>query len=525
MNGIIYCRVSSKDQVKGTSLDSQEADCRALARTKHSAILKVFLERGESAKFADRTALMELMEYCRENKGRINYLFVWKLDRLARNVSDFYSLKALLLKYGVKVVSVTEPIDDNPEGKLLETILAGFAEFDNDIRAMRSVQGMRRRIQEGIFPFKPPLGYTCEQFKKHGLKKAEPDRPEEPLFTALQQIWKEFATGAYTKAEIRRLMTQRGIASRMGRPLPPQSIDNLFRNKYYAGILVDPWSGDEHEGRHIPLVSREVFARVQEVVCRKNRSKPHAEQRSELPLRGLARCPHCTKYLTGGFSRGRSRLYGYYTCGNKLCTERPNYPIDALHMEFREFLASLNMRSEFMTKLEEVIIEKALEWQATAEAKRAKSETELRALQTKMHQLIDMRAKDLLNDDEFRDQKALLGERKSALEAVNEKVIDMRRIRQELHAITAPLANLVETWDRLDPASRGRFKRMLLPVGFVVGQTRTAEKALLFSLPRRLGVRHSTEVAFTCDFLNQITQEIQAFATIFRDNEQDNSAA
>lgn len=521
MNGIIYCRVSSKDQVKGTSLDSQESDCRALAQTKHSAILKVFLERGESAKFADRTALMELLEYCRENKGRINYLFVWKLDRLARNVSDFYSLKTLLLKYGVKVVSVTEPIDENPEGKLLETILAGFAEFDNDIRAMRCIQGMRRRIQEGIFPFKPPLGYTCAHFKKQGLKKAEPDKPEEPLFTALRKIWTEFVTGAYTKAEIRRLMAQRGIVSRKGRPLSSQSIDNLFRNEYYAGILVDPWSGDEHEGKHIPLVSREVFARVQQVISRKNRSKRHVTERPEFPLRGFVRCPYCKNCLTGGFSRGRSRLYGYYACGNKLCKERPNFAVDAVHSEFRVFLASLQIRSEFMTRIEEIIVQKALEVQTTVEAKRAKAKVELRALQKRMQQLIDMRVKELLSDDEFRDQKALLTERKSALEVLNEKAIDIRHIREELRAITAPLTNLVETWDRLDPASRVRFKHMLFPAGVVVGKIRTAEKALLFSLPHHFSAPNSTEVAFTGDFLNRITQEIHAFAMIFRGIKQD----
>src|SRR5260370_27843710 len=120
MNGIIYCRVSSKEQVKGTSLDSQGLACRESARAKHVAILRVFEERGESAKFADRTELIELLEYCRENKGRIQYLFIWKIDRLARNVGDFSNLKTLLLKDGDWVMSVTEPSEAKPELKLLD---------------------------------------------------------------------------------------------------------------------------------------------------------------------------------------------------------------------------------------------------------------------------------------------------------------------------------------------------------------------------------------------------------------------
>src|SRR3984885_11137063 len=159
MNGVIYCRVSSKEQVEGTSLESQQAACREYARSKDIRVLKVFVEQGESAKFADRSQLVDLIDYCRENKGQIQVLLVWKIDRFARNVADHFSMKGTLQKYGVRVVSVTEPIDSDPTGKLMEGVLASVAQFDNDIRAMRTVQGMQRRIQEGIFPWGPPIGY------------------------------------------------------------------------------------------------------------------------------------------------------------------------------------------------------------------------------------------------------------------------------------------------------------------------------------------------------------------------------
>jgi site-specific DNA recombinase len=135
VNGVIYCRVSSKEQIEGTSLESQEIACKEYARTQNIRVLKTFIERGESAKAADRTQLIELIDFCRTSKDKVHTLLVWKLDRFARNVSDHFNIKATLLKYGVRVVSVTEPIDTNPEGKLMETILAGFAQFDNDIRA------------------------------------------------------------------------------------------------------------------------------------------------------------------------------------------------------------------------------------------------------------------------------------------------------------------------------------------------------------------------------------------------------
>ena len=94
MNGVIYCRVSSKEQIEGTSLESQEAACRDYAKTKNITVLRVFIEQGESAKFADRTQLVELIDFCRTKKGDVQLLIVWKVDRFARNVADHFSVKA-----------------------------------------------------------------------------------------------------------------------------------------------------------------------------------------------------------------------------------------------------------------------------------------------------------------------------------------------------------------------------------------------------------------------------------------------
>lgn len=142
MNRVIYCRVSSKEQVDGTSLDSQELACREYAARNHIDVVTVFVERGESAKFADRTQLLELLAFCRDRSKAIDCLLVWKVDRLARNVGDHFDIKASLLKQNIRVISATEPIDANPEGKLLETILAGFAQFDNG----HATQAARRTL-------------------------------------------------------------------------------------------------------------------------------------------------------------------------------------------------------------------------------------------------------------------------------------------------------------------------------------------------------------------------------------------
>src|SRR3989344_6128277 len=482
MDGVTYCRVSSKEQAEGTSLETQEQACREYARTKRINILKVFVEQGESAKFADRTQLLELLDFCQKNKGKIQVLLVWKIDRFARNVADHFSIKATLLKYGVRIVSVTEPIDPNPEGKLMETILAGFAEFDNEIRAMRCVQGMRKKLQEGLFPWGPPLGYRSANTS--GEKKTKPDQPDQPVFNLLQKAWREFATGGYTKAEMRRLMAAWGIATRKAQAMSAQSLDHFFQNKYYCGILVDPWTGAEYEGQHVPMVSREEFARVQQLIARRNHSIPHQKSRPEFPLRGVVRCNSCQRYMTGGFSRGRTRRYPYYRCPNRQCKIRnKGYPAQAVRQEFESLLQMIAPKPEVLQKIEEHLISVAEQRSSFLKSKKARVEGEVKKLNKQLQELIRIKAESLITDKEFVEQRALLWERRNALEAkpIRDDLTPecVREWREELKE---PLIRLPDTWAALPVDYQRRFNRFVVPVGYINGKNRTAELGPIFKL-------------------------------------------
>jgi site-specific DNA recombinase len=523
-NCIIYCRVSSKEQIEGTSLESQEIACKEYARAHGIEILKTFIERGESAKFADRTQLIELIDFCRTSKVKANALLVWKLDRFARNVSDHFNIKATLMKYGVRVVSVTEPIDGNPEGKLMETILAGFAQFDNDIRAARTVQGMRRKIQEGIFPWKPPLGYRSAD--RDGTKKTKPDEPNQPMFGLFRRAWREFATGMFSKADMLRLMHSWGIQTAKGISMTAQSLDNFYRNPYYAGILVDPWSGEQHLGKHIPMVSAEDFARVQSIIARKNRSLPHQKERLEFPLRSFARCATCRQCLTGGFSKGRSRRYAYYICGNRECDAQPNYRVDDVNDEFGAFLDQISPRPELIAALERRILQAAEKKQSDGKNRTVRKNEELARLEQQVQELIRMRAQHLITDREFIEQKAMVSGRQVVVASMETtERFDAKQIKADLEEVKCPLSRLRATWSEMPVGFQKRFNHMVLPVGFVIGESRTAELGPVFKVLGGFEGTNSHEVPLTGEKLNQLYQAIQAFAELFRSVEERKKAA
>lgn len=515
MNAVIYCRVSSKEQVGGTSLESQELACREYAARNHLDVAKVFVERGESAKFADRTQLLELLAFCRDRTKTVDCLLVWKVDRLARNVGDHFSIKASLLRQNIRVVSVTEPIDAKPEGKLLETILAGFAQFDNDIRAARTVQGLRRKIQEGLYPWMAPLGYRTATL---GQKKTEPDRPEQPAFRILQKAWHDFSTGRYMKVEILRRVTKQGLRTRTGNPLSRQSLDNIFADPFYAGIIRDPWSGEEFSGRHIPMISRATFAKVQTILGKSPVAVPHRGVRPEFPLRAFVRCANCEQPLTGSYSRGRSKTYPYYHCFNRTCDARGNYPHEAVHHEFKAFLGKSSTDAPAMERLKRCVVHAAETWADGSTLLNEKRALEIKRFKDQLQQLIRMKMDQLISDEEFMAQRSALALLLAELEGQEvEHAVNADAVLGNIDRICAPMMDLRTAWETVSVEFQRRFQQIALPSGYVFGSVGTAQRGRLFSFLATSSTSNASLVPLTGVSWNQLAEEIQNFADVFRE--------
>ena len=132
VGAVIYVRVSTKEQTENLSLPTQLRASKEYCRRQGYDVLERFHEEGESAKTTDRSQLQRLLTYCRLNKGRVHFVVVFNLTRFARDKYDHFALRSLLQSLGISLRSATEPIDDTSTGKLMEGVLAAFAQFDND---------------------------------------------------------------------------------------------------------------------------------------------------------------------------------------------------------------------------------------------------------------------------------------------------------------------------------------------------------------------------------------------------------
>ena len=139
-----YARVSTDDQ----NLDVQTHALKA-------ADCDVILAETASGKSRDgRPKLALLMEVI----GPGDALVVTKLDRLARKTLDMLELAETIGKKGAGFKSIAEPWADTttPEGKLVFTIFAGFAEWERERIRQRQSEGIARARAKGIYKGRPP---------------------------------------------------------------------------------------------------------------------------------------------------------------------------------------------------------------------------------------------------------------------------------------------------------------------------------------------------------------------------------
>jgi site-specific DNA recombinase len=406
VQSIAYIRVSTEEQVYGTSLESQQDACVAFAEQNGYELPKanIFREEGESAKILDRTQLQKLLSFVKENQGKIEYCIVWKVDRLARKSEYHHAIKGILMKYGVKLRSVTEPIDDSPTGSLMEGVLAAFAQFDNDIRTMRTTSGMRARTMQGGWPHQATFGYSkCKT--PAGITSLKPDK-DAPL---AQKLLTLFATGSLTTSGAVRYAQEIGIKSKTtGKPYRWQSISDMLQNPAYAGFICSKYTEREYiKGLHKPIISPETHYKIKAILNgRYKMNSRHADE--SWPLKGgFLRCFHCSTSLTGSSTKGRTRHYPRYSCPK--CRVSESIPAtsrgrDDVHKEFIELLKNTQPKEDIANGFKEIMIRRwNLEYKDAIEQEKRLAK-ELTAIQEKKSRVIDLYIEGKLSDSQKTDK-------------------------------------------------------------------------------------------------------------------------
>ena len=170
----VYARVSTAEQVDGTSLSTQVERCRAYIESQGWALVGEFVDEGVSGAKATRPALERLLGLVRS--GGVDAIVVAKLDRLGRSMRHLVVLLAELDDRGVRLVSVAEGFDSQtPAGRLQRNILGSFAEFEREQIRERTTSGLLAVAREGFWPGgPPPYGWRLVTDGRHTRVEVDP---------------------------------------------------------------------------------------------------------------------------------------------------------------------------------------------------------------------------------------------------------------------------------------------------------------------------------------------------------------
>lgn len=489
-NGIIYCRVSSLEQVEGTSLESQERVCKEYAQRENINVLKVFIEKGESAKTADRTEFIKAISFCSEKKNKVDYFVVYKLDRFARNQEDHISIRATLKKYKTELRSVTEPINESATGKLMEGILSSFAEFDNSIRTERSVNGMKERIKQGIWVWQAPIGY-CR------LEKGANISPDSKLAPYVKMAFEEYAKGIYTYEALAQFLNERGFTTKQGNNAIPQLVEKIIKNPLYCGII-RVWDM-EYRGKFEPLISEQLFYQCQDG-GHKTRTVSHQKQNPHFPLRRFIHCHCCGKPLTGSTSRGRhGGRYAYYHHQRQDCASASFIPKETFEQMFVEHLIKINPSIEYENAFKAIVLDIWKNNFKRIDLENERIRKEIKVLEQQRQRIFDLHQTGVYTDQEFLLQKDIVSKKlaqKMAL--IHEKKSEELNMDEALEYCFNFVRNTAQTWLNLakKPDKRIRFQKMIFEDNLIFDGEKfgTAKLTPIYSLYQQYLVDPSTLV-------------------------------
>lgn len=339
LKGVAYARVSSKEQeAEGFSIDAQLRLLKDYASKQGISLEKVFIE-AETAKVAGRKAFGEMLRYLAQNPGLV--ILVEKVDRLYRNFADYVKVDGL----GVELHFVKDGMVVSDSSKSQDKFMHGIRVLmaknyvDNLSEEIR--KGLEEKAAQGIYPTHAPLGYLNAQEPGTKRKIIVPDPARAHL---VKELFELYGAGSHSLETLAKHARQHGLTTKKGLFLPKSAIDQILKHPAYYGII--RWNGREVLGIHEPLVSKELWDRVQDIRTGRGNSKTGFGTLN-FAYRGLITCK-CGDVLTGEFKKGK---YIYYHCtGRKreICG-RPYIAETKIDEAFEDLLRRLTVPEDILT--------------------------------------------------------------------------------------------------------------------------------------------------------------------------------
>ena len=278
-------------------------------------VIETKQESYSAKQSGNRPVFNELLEDLRN--GKYNGILAWAPDRLSRNAGDLGSLVDLMDSGKLQQIrTFGQRFSNTPNEKFLLMILCSQAKLENDNRGINVKRGIRAKCEMGWRPCMPPLGY----FTRAATGKERDVILDEERAPYIKQMFEMCADGKSGRY-IQRWLISNDVRTRGEKTIPLSAIYRMLKSHYYYGEFEYPkGSNNWYKGKHKPLITKELFDKVQRALIVPPKSKWGEK---EFPFKGFIKCYSCGSSLVGEQKiktnkNGGVRAYTYYHCSRQV---------------------------------------------------------------------------------------------------------------------------------------------------------------------------------------------------------------
>ena len=314
MKYCIYARKSTEQEEKQIlSIDSQVNEMLALAKRDNIEVADIYREAHSAKDSGQRPVFKKLLEDIRS--GKFNGIISWNPDRLSRNAGDLGSVVDLMdQKALVEIRTYGQKFTNNPSDKFLLMILCSQAKLENDNKSVNVKRGLRTRCEMGLWPAQAPTGYLNSP-NVNELCVVHTDPIRAPI---VKQMFEKIAYEGWSGKKVSLwIHNELKMTARSGKPLTMSNIFCILHNHFYYGVFEYPKkSGKWYQGKHTPIISKELFDEVQGLLVYRRTAKATPK---EFAFTKMMTCGLCGSGITAQekykkLADGSVRKYIYYSC-------------------------------------------------------------------------------------------------------------------------------------------------------------------------------------------------------------------
>ena len=307
----LYLRVSTTRQAEvDLSIPDQQAQTSAYCARRGWRVVAEYVEPGASAMDDNRREFQRMIERACDEDRPIDMIVVHSFSRFFRDAFGLEMYVRKLAKHGVRLVSITQELGDDPAQVMMRQVIALFDEYQSRENGKHVLRAMKENARQGFYNGSPlPLGYALSEVEKRGhrtKKKLVIDPVEAETVRLIYRLYLggDAGKGPMGVKEVTKALNSRGLRTRRGARFGIGSIHRILTNPVYVGR----WRFNQRESKSgrakaknevieiaVPaIIEWNVFDKVQtKLAARDPRVLPPRVVTGPILLTGLAHCASC----------------------------------------------------------------------------------------------------------------------------------------------------------------------------------------------------------------------------------------